>query len=515
MSLTLRQSSSAAPVSTRKRCYGIAFAGIFVVAVIVAVVISATQLKSSTSNNNNNSPAQAVAPSLSSPAPAAPTAIVQPSTTTGGLGAAVTVQLNGLAMKLTPNDTAATFLSTCSNFFASQLPTTTTTPTTSNLTNVNCSHIVSQQVVVPGQRRRRQQQQQKRALQTYALQVTVQVVEYDAVASITSAVSSSSLSPVVGLTTAVLEATVNASSALWVHLLSAYPALASVTQIVAIKSPTQLCNGLANLCDLPVNTILFATVHNSAAAAANGFNVAPNQNGSLEDALAAGYRGINMDIGKCNGVIQLVHGFCFLGTRDLVETYTNIVNFLQANPNEVIIMTIQIDYTTGGNVTLNEIDAVMQQVTNLKAFMYDHSNATASWPTLRELIAANTRLLFFTYDGERCYGPGAVTCPTGFMDWFEYAGESQFIFNNVAAVGDNANSCVITRGGGLPDFYGVNVFLLIPSTTASVVLNSQAFLASHIEACSNITGRPANLVFVDFWDIGDALAVVLQHNQGL
>jgi hypothetical protein len=282
------------------------------------------------------------------------------------------------------------------------------------------------------------------------------------------------------------------------------------------NSTTFRCNGLGNLCNLAVDKILFATVHNAAATVADNVTLYPNHAKSLEDALTAGYRGINVDIGKCNNEIRLVHGFCGLGSRDPIEALSNIVSFVQANPNEVILMPTQIDYSTGGTVTLNEIDSMMQQVPGLKDLMYNHGNTDTPWPTLGELIQNNTRILFFHYDGERCFGAEAVTCPYGFHDWFEFAGESQFVFYDTSQLDDKAYACQITRGGGgFLDFYGVNVFTLLPSNASCVTLNTKENLANHIQACSNLTGRVVNLLVVDCWDVGDVLAVVQEINESL
>lgn len=197
--------------------------------------------------------------------------------------------------------------------------------------------------------------------------------------------------------------------------------------------------------------------------------------------------------------------------------FTNIVSFLQANPNEVIIMPTQIDSSTGGIVTLDEIDAMMQLVPGLKALLYNRGAASAPWPTLRELIKANTRILFFFYNSDqRCFGANAVTCPTGLNDWFEYAGESQFQFQDPSQLDDKQYACEITRGrDGLLEIYGVNVFTEIPSAASCEALNTQAYLSNHIQACANVTRRAVNLLVVDCWDVGDVLAVVDAYNAGL
>ena len=66
------------------------------------------------------------------------------------------------------------------------------------------------------------------------------------------------------------------------------------------------CNGLSTNCDLKVDEILFATVHNA------NHHVPPfsNHGQSLEDALEAGYRGLQLDFCKCDGELRFCHGSC-------------------------------------------------------------------------------------------------------------------------------------------------------------------------------------------------------------
>lgn len=289
----------------------------------------------------------------------------------------------------------------------------------------------------------------------------------------------------------------------------------------AANVSTPLCNGFANLCDLPVNAILFATVHNAASTVEDGVTLFPNHERSFDEALVAGYRGINVDIGKCDNEVQLVHGFCGLGSVDPVMAFASIVNFLQTNPNEVILMPTQIDAATGGIVTLEEIDAIMESVAGFKDLMYSHNVSSDStptpWPTLRELIAVNTRILFFFYNGDRQCADATSNCPTGFHDWFQFSGESQYQFDvEEQVLDDKAYACEITRGDeGLLQFYGVNVFLTLPTESSCLALNDDQILSAHIEACAMITGRAVNLLIVDCWDVGGVLDVANAYNSGL
>lgn len=294
-------------------------------------------------------------------------------------------------------------------------------------------------------------------------------------------------------------------------------------------SSGQMCNGMVNLCDVPVNQVMFATLHNAHAAIADGFSIAPNHNLPLEDAVQAGYRGINVDIGKCNGEIALTHSFCFLGTRDAVKVFSWLDTWLDDNPNEVLLLPTQIDNEAGGVVTLDDIYQMLLQSGNFlqKLYVRDATNGDASsslaqdFPTLQQLIDRNQRILFFPYNGQTCAElvaeqGSSSACPTGFHDWFAYAAETQYSFNTEADVEDESLSCAITRGDASHAFFGVNVFLEFPSQTAASYLNSADFLTSHLQACAEANGEPhVSAVLVDFWDEGDVLQVVSDYNAQL
>ena len=75
-------------------------------------------------------------------------------------------------------------------------------------------------------------------------------------------------------------------------------------------TPSNCCNGLEGLCDLRVNEVMYATLHNAMATFENGFLFGPNHKFQLEGALEAGYRGLNLDICNCGGELQFCHGEC-------------------------------------------------------------------------------------------------------------------------------------------------------------------------------------------------------------
>jgi hypothetical protein len=75
---------------------------------------------------------------------------------------------------------------------------------------------------------------------------------------------------------------------------------ATASDLTAANACEGCCNGLASNCDLRVNEVLFAMVHN-AMSSRNDLFAAYNNIESLEKALVAGYRGLMLDSCICDG----------------------------------------------------------------------------------------------------------------------------------------------------------------------------------------------------------------------
>ena len=146
------------------------------------------------------------------------------------------------------------------------------------------------------------------------------------------------------------------------------------------------CNGLDNgLCDLRVDEVMFAASHNANADFESGFLFSPNHQYKLEDSLPAGYRLINVDVCNCGGELVLCHGVCNFGTRDVVEVLSGINDFLDENPSEIIIVPLELNGEVDQAIDINDLYTLILQVPGFVDKFYDHSNATAEWPTLGEL----------------------------------------------------------------------------------------------------------------------------------
>jgi hypothetical protein len=145
------------------------------------------------------------------------------------------------------------------------------------------------------------------------------------------------------------------------------------------------CNSLDTICDLPVNEVLFAGTHNSFASADAGF-IFPLRNHllKLEDQMVAGYRGINLDMCGCAGDLVLCHGSCLI-TRKTNVVFDAMVSFLNENPTEMLLVTMELNPDQDQAVDINDVYSDMSNSAGFVDYLYVHPDANTEWPTLRQL----------------------------------------------------------------------------------------------------------------------------------
>lgn len=279
------------------------------------------------------------------------------------------------------------------------------------------------------------------------------------------------------------------------------------------------CNGLEEICDLGVDDILWATSHNAMSTKEGGFIFGYNHLYNLEESLDAGYRAISLDVCNCGGDYQLCHGICTLGARSPITVFQEIVTFLNDHPSEIIMINLQVNSEAqagGGPVSLETFANLLStNVDGFNGMLYNHDATQASWPTLQNLKDLKKRLLLFHLNGPTSCANGA--CPDGFHYWFDYAAETAFDFASTFELEATTTSCQVTRGAGsTKDFLAVTSFVTPPDQDAAEVINARSFLESRIQACSQHNGGlDVNLLYVDFWSVGDLPEVVQNHNKAL
>lgn len=257
--------------------------------------------------------------------------------------------------------------------------------------------------------------------------------------------------------------------------------------------PPLACNGHVELCERRLDEVAFAGTHNSHSASADGFSqFNANQVHGVAKQLDDGIRVLLMDTYYADDdSIVLCHGPCGLGQTPHLETLQTIVDFLSANPGEIIVIIYQ-DDVAGPDLQLD------YQATGAEALVYTHPSGEA-WPTLGELVAADTRLIVTVEAG----GPP----PDWHQNVWELAWDTPYGPMDPAEL-----SCAINRGSPDNDLFLVNHWvnseLDLPSAQDAEVVNQYEFLLARAHACEAMWDHIPNFVAVDFYDKGDVVAVV-------
>jgi hypothetical protein len=198
--------------------------------------------------------------------------------------------------------------------------------------------------------------------------------------------------------------------------------------------------------------------------------------------------------------MYLCHTFCELGATPLRDALDQIQAFLVNNPGEVLIVVNQ------DAVTPADFVGAMEDA-GLADYAITPPAAGAPWPTLRELIDSDRRLLVMAEE------------EGGAAPWYQAAyerllQETPYEFRQPAQLLDPARlpaSCEPNRGTE-----GAPLFLLnhwigtdpAPRPSNAAKVNAYEPLLRRARECERIRGRLPNLVAVDFYLEGDVFGVV-------
>jgi len=260
-----------------------------------------------------------------------------------------------------------------------------------------------------------------------------------------------------------------------------------------------VCNGHAELCARPLDEVAFPATHNSMSSAERGWLI-PNQNLAIPGQLDGGIRGLNIDLWTNDaGDLVFCHTHCELGEQDMVEGFAEIDRWLQANPQEVLLLTLESQ--------VPEADAVWALEGSGLAARAHAQELGEPWPTLAQLVDAGTPVVVFSSQAS-----GDV--PWHMVQWDHWL-DTPYGHESVEALGDTKASCDLERGN--PDtasLFNINHFITAPvaSATQAALANEEDPMAERVHACEAQTGRPVNQVLVDFFDLGGVLAVTDEVN---
>jgi hypothetical protein len=251
------------------------------------------------------------------------------------------------------------------------------------------------------------------------------------------------------------------------------------------------CNGAIELCDRRFDEVVFPTTHNAMSSEADGF-VNPNQYLGLRQQLLDGVRGMMLDTYEYKDGLALCHVFCQAGNTPLIDGLRTIRDFLHDHRGEVVTLILE------SHITADQTRRAFED-SGLIDYVHVHQ-AGAPWPTLRELIDADERLIALTESG------GGE--PSWYMDVWAHAWETNYHFESIGEL-----SCAMNRGGAGNPLFILNHFLTntfaVPAMAEAV---NGALLGERAQQCRRDSGRLPNFIAVDFYSIGTLFDVARTLN---
>ena len=290
------------------------------------------------------------------------------------------------------------------------------------------------------------------------------------------------------------------------------------------------CNNSPSLCNQPYFNVTYLGAHDSAfvANSSNRYDISANQYFNTTMQLNAGVRLLQAQIQQANGSdgtsqLHLCHTTCSLYDAGTVQGWLEEVNaWMGANPNEVVTILL-VNGVNADAATLGEI------FTNsgITQYSYTPTSQTAeSWPTLGEMISANTRLVTFI----AAIQSSSTAAPFLLNEW-DYVWE-----NNYQVVSSSNFTCAPARPSAVAGSFStaqssgrmflMNHFLYqeqlfsIQSpdvenagSTNSPDVNSVGALGYSANDCTNQYGSKPNYILVDWFNVGPAIDTVDRLNQ--
>ncbi len=314
------------------------------------------------------------------------------------------------------------------------------------------------------------------------------------------------------------------------------------------------CNGSEALCDRTLDQVAFASTHNAMSAATNPGWLFAQQDAGFADQLHDGIRGLLIDAhygtptkggtiktdlsdltsgerqayedelgpqaldaalrirdqivnSETTGPRQvyLCHRFCELGAFPIVEAFKLYRDFLAANPDEVLVISVE-DY-----VEPADIDEAVQK-SGLIDYVYEGPLETPL-PTLQEIIDSGGRALIMAENSD-----GGEAIPYYHSVYDELVQETPFSFKKPEELTARANidaSCEPNRGPDTAPLFLINHWVdtsPAPKPSNAAKVNAEEALLGRIHRCEELRGLLANLIAVDFYRQGDLFEAIAELN---
>lgn len=255
----------------------------------------------------------------------------------------------------------------------------------------------------------------------------------------------------------------------------------------------------------------------------NAFNtwVPSNQSRGIPRQLLDGVRGLSLDLHEHQGRVKVCHGSCAFAGKPLATHLSDeIVPFLLADRKAIVTILLE-DYVSSAALRTE-----LARVPGLARLTFNPDTwNTPGWPTLRQMIAANQRLLIFDLKSENA---GRYSLPGGVATIMSSrAGTSENYWELGRTIFTHDTSCrsrwsgtlepgqVPFRGKSWPRLFVMNHFHGVAETLHSKTDNRYDKLMERVYGtCAVAARRPPNYIVIDHYQQGDAFELAGVLNQG-
>ena len=254
-------------------------------------------------------------------------------------------------------------------------------------------------------------------------------------------------------------------------------------------------NGQESNFNKKYNNVAFLTTHNAYNYGLNETFDFPNQTYPVSQQLEEGVRGFMLDVYLLDSVPHLYHSFSLLGTEPLSLVLNDMHDFLVANPNEILTIIFE-SYVSADDI------ATPLGAANLNDFLHAQS-VGESWPTLQNMIDDDQRLVIFS----ESENDSQTDYPWYLYVW-DYAVDTDYSNHRTSDL-----TCEFNRGSAENELFILNNFITHATfgfglIDSAAVINEYDFLYNYCEKCITEKGKLPNFVTVDFYEVGNGLAVV-------
>ncbi|ODA80245.1 hypothetical protein RJ55_03203 [Drechmeria coniospora] len=285
------------------------------------------------------------------------------------------------------------------------------------------------------------------------------------------------------------------------------PLAIQLLHFVGVGVDPVACNGHGELCGRRYSDVTMIGTHNSAFV---GDSPVHNQYVSVTAQLDMGVRFLQAQARDRRGRIDLCHTYCWeLDVGPLTGYLDEVSDWMGRHPDEVVTLLL----TNNDGIDVDRFAAALE-TTPLTKLVFRPGRelvAKAQWPTLGELIKANTRLvIFMDYHADQAK-------VDYIMSEFDYFWETPY-----GVTDRNFPTCLVDRpAGGDPErLMGIMNHMLnykigdivFPNQLDASSTNSMASIRKQVDLCKD-EGKPQpNVILLDWVNIGDAQQVQMVLN---